>query len=85
MAAGRPGTGRGPDTTHPGIRLAVTIAGQPVIEGDSDWLHYQAVFGGHALGEWHTLLWQDGGVCVLIQPLELADPPDVPDDLAGLG
>jgi hypothetical protein len=44
------------------------------------------VYGGVPEGEWHTLLWQGAdGIAIAIQPVMLDDPPEVPDDLSGLG
>jgi len=69
--------------SHPGIELRVTLPVGVVIQGESDWLHYAARFGGHAEGEWVPLL-SHAGVTIELRAVTLEDAPDVPDDISAL-
>jgi hypothetical protein len=82
--------------THTGIRLRLVIGGQPILDGDSDWLHMAAIFAGEpdtaespavmasTPGErpWHQMAVIMGGpIEVWVQAVNL--PDEYPDDTDG--
>ena len=76
---------------HPGIEVRVSLPAGVVIQGDSDWLHFQAIFGGKAIGEWFPVLAEldaggrQAGAVIELRAVELDDPAEAPDDLSALG
>ena len=80
----------GQEMTHPGVELTVTMDGEPVFSGDSDFLHDWCKYAAYsATGEWLTVAaWPTcrGILRMELRAAQLADvpPPDVPDDAAAL-
>lgn len=76
--------------SHPGIRLRIKTPAGVVLEGDSDWLHFQARWVHDiSLGQWHAIAahCDPAGTplfLVELMPVMLEEPPDVPDDVSAL-
>lgn len=79
--------------SHTGIRLRITLNGQPVLDGDSDFLHMCAVLANglpemtvadvtaaadHKMHQWFGHQCQGGFLEIGIQPVNL--PDEYPDD-----
>jgi len=77
--------------SHPGIRLRISTPAGVAIEGDSDWLHYQARWVHDiSTGQWHAVAAHcdpDGTPLFTVELMlvTLDDPPAIPDDPGALG
>lgn len=76
--------------SHPGIKLRISVNGHPVIDGDSDWLHYQARWVHDiSTGQYHAIAAHcddEGNPLFLVElmPVMIEDTPEVPDDPSAL-
>lgn len=70
---------------YPGIEIRLTLDGDPVITGDSNFLYYCAKYAGLPVGEWiRAAAWHtcQGEIRLEIRPAELGDWDDELAELA---
>lgn len=67
--------------THPGAVLRVSFNGEPLLQVNSDHLHYLAQYGGYGRSPdgWSEILRTVGGLAIEAQPVRL--PNDYPDPI----